>query len=83
MTDQPWQGDVCSLVDAFRAGSITPTEAVEASLTAIEGSELNAFSHIDADNARQTASRADVALPFGGVPMAVKELEMVAGWPFT
>ena len=27
--------------------------------------------------------RADVALPFGGVPFGVKELEKVAGWPYT
>jgi Asp-tRNA(Asn)/Glu-tRNA(Gln) amidotransferase A subunit family amidase len=26
---------------------------------------------------------ADSSLPFGGVPVGVKQLERVAGWPFT
>jgi len=30
----------------------------------------------------QRAQRADVQLPFGGVPVAVKELEPVKGWPY-
>jgi aspartyl-tRNA(Asn)/glutamyl-tRNA(Gln) amidotransferase subunit A len=75
MTAQPWPDDACSLVDAFRAGTITPTEALELSLTAIEGSELNAFSHLDAEPARAAAAAADVSLPFGGVPLGIKELE--------
>ena len=83
MADQPWAGDACSLVDAFRKGEITPTEALEQSLTAIERSQLNAFSHVAAEEARQAAARADVALPFGGVPIGVKELDLVAGWPDT
>jgi aspartyl-tRNA(Asn)/glutamyl-tRNA(Gln) amidotransferase subunit A len=83
MTDQPWQGDACSLVDAFRNGDISPPEALELSLSAIERSELNAFSHVAADEARAAASRADTALPFGGVPIGVKELDIVEGWPDT
>jgi len=83
MTDQPWPGDACSLVDAFRTGEITPPEALELSLAAIERSELNAFSHVAADDARAAAAGADVSLPFGGVPIGVKELDLVAGWPET
>src|SRR6202789_398485 len=83
MTDQPWQGDACSLVDAFRKGEITPPEAVELSLAGIERSELNAFSHVAADQARAAAARADVTQPFGGVPIGVKELDIVEGWPDT
>ena len=33
--------------------------------------------------AREAAQDANVALPFGGVPWGVKELERVAGWPYT
>lgn len=80
---EPWLEDACSLVDAFRAGTISPTEALEASLAAIGSSELNAVSHVDADAARAMAAAADVSLPFGGVPIGVKELEPVAGWPYT
>ena len=29
MADQPWLGDACSLVDAYRRGDITPPEALE------------------------------------------------------
>jgi len=80
---EPWTEDACALVDAFRAKTLSPTEALEASLAAIDASELNAFSHIDAEAARAQAAAADVSLPFGGVPMGIKELESVAGWPYT
>jgi aspartyl-tRNA(Asn)/glutamyl-tRNA(Gln) amidotransferase subunit A len=83
MRSEPWQADACSLVEAFRGGTLSPLEALEGSLGAIEESELNAFCHIDADAAREAARRADVSLPFGGVPIGIKELETVAGWPYS
>jgi len=83
MTDSPWLGDACSLVDAFRERERSPAEELEASLQAVERSNLNAFSFIDADAAREAAARADVNLPFGGVPLGVKELDSVEGWPAT
>jgi aspartyl-tRNA(Asn)/glutamyl-tRNA(Gln) amidotransferase subunit A len=83
MTDAPWLGDACSLVDAFRSGERSPVEELEATLAAIEASDLNAFSHLDPEAARRAAAEADVALPFGGVPMGVKELDSVEGWPDT
>src|SRR3954451_24098772 len=83
MPDTPWLGDACSLVDAFRSGERSPAEELEACLGAIEASELNAFSYLDAGGARARAASADVSLPFGGVPVAVKELDYVEGWPST
>lgn len=83
MTDTPWLGDACSLVDAYRSGERSPAEVTEACLAAIEASELNAFSHVDPDRAIDAAKNADVSLPFGGVPMGVKELDKVQGWPDT
>ncbi|WP_219943012.1 amidase [Iamia sp. SCSIO 61187] len=83
MADTPWQGDACSLVDAFRAGDRSPAEELEASLAAIEASDLRCFSFLDPERARQAAADADVALPFGGVPTGIKELEQVEGWPDT
>ncbi len=83
MTNQPWQGDACSLVDAFRAGELSPLEALDASLAAIADSPHNACSLVDTDAAREAAASADVQLPFGGVPIGVKELEAVHGWPDT
>lgn len=82
-TDTPWPGDACSLVDAFRAGERSPVEELEATLTAIEASGLNAFSHVDPERATLAAASADVSKPFGGVPAGIKELEPVAGWPWT
>jgi Asp-tRNA(Asn)/Glu-tRNA(Gln) amidotransferase A subunit family amidase len=81
MTDAPWQGDACSLVDAFRSGERSPEEEVELVLAAIERSTLHALSHVDAEGARAAAAEADVSLPLGGVPIGVKELEPVEGWP--
>jgi aspartyl-tRNA(Asn)/glutamyl-tRNA(Gln) amidotransferase subunit A len=78
-----WLQDACSLVDEFRAGRRSPVEELEATLAAIERSVLNAFSHIAADEARAAAQRADVSLSLGGVPVGVKELSDVAGWPQT
>jgi Asp-tRNA(Asn)/Glu-tRNA(Gln) amidotransferase A subunit family amidase len=78
-----WSGDACSLVDAFRSGSITPPEALQMSLEAIAASELNAVCFVDGDAALSLAQRADVSLPFGGVPTGIKELDLVQGWPAT
>src|SRR5262249_43056402 len=83
MADTPWLGDTCSLVDAFRSGERTPVGELEATFAAIDASGLNAFSSVDRGRALEAASRADVSLPFGGVPVGVKELDQVAGWPDT
>ena len=83
MTGTPWLGDVVGLVEAFRAGERHPREEVEATLAAVDSSSLNAVCHVDAEAALTAAERADVDQPFGGVPLAVKELRAVAGWPLT
>jgi aspartyl-tRNA(Asn)/glutamyl-tRNA(Gln) amidotransferase subunit A len=82
-TDSPWLGDTCSLVDAFRSGERSPAEELEATYAAIDASELNAWSFRDEEAARAAATAADVSRPFGGVPIGVKELDHVAGWPYT
>jgi aspartyl-tRNA(Asn)/glutamyl-tRNA(Gln) amidotransferase subunit A len=82
-TNEPWPGDQCSLVDAFRRGERSPVEEVDAVFATIETSDLNAFSFLDHDGARAAAAKADVSLPFGGVPLGIKELANVAGWPAT
>ena len=83
MGDVPWSGDACSLVEAFRRGDRSPREELEAVLAAVERSSLNAFAMVDTDAARRAADDADVTRPFGGVPLGVKELDAVAGWPDT
>jgi aspartyl-tRNA(Asn)/glutamyl-tRNA(Gln) amidotransferase subunit A len=79
----PWRGDACSLVEAFRERRLSPLEALEACIDAIDRSPLHAFSHTDFHRARQAARDVDVSLPFGGVPWGVKELEHVETWPDT
>lgn len=83
MTMTPWQGDACSLVDEFRAGRRSPKEEMQATLDAVSSSTLNAVSFVDAEGALQRATHADVSLPFGGVPLGIKELDSVKGWPDT
>ncbi len=83
MTDTPWLGDTVSLVEAFRSGERSPVEELEATLDAIEASELNAFVTVDPERARAAAAKADVSLPLGGVPIGIKALTPVEGWADT
>ncbi|WP_395160461.1 amidase [Ilumatobacter sp.] len=78
-----WQGDAVGLIDAFRAGERSPLEELEAVHAAIDASELNAVCFTDREAATAAARVADVSKPFGGVPIGVKELTRVAGWPDT
>ena len=83
MGNTPWLGDSCSLVDAFRAGERSPAEELQATYDAIDASDLNAFCYTPREQAMEAALNADVSLPFGGVPIGVKELDSVNGWPAT
>ena len=78
--------DACSLVEAFRARRLSPLEALDACIEAIDRSPLNACSHTDFDRAREAATTARRArrLPFGGVPFGVKASSSgSADWPYT
>lgn len=81
--DGPWLGDACSLVEAFRSGERSPVEEMQATLDAVAASDLNCFSFLDPERALEQAERADVSKPFGGVPVGIKELDQVEGWPDT
>jgi aspartyl-tRNA(Asn)/glutamyl-tRNA(Gln) amidotransferase subunit A len=83
MGETPWQGDACSLVEEFRSGRRSPIAELRATYAAIDDSTLNAFSFIPREQAERDALDADVTKPFGGVPIGVKELDQVAGWPDT
>jgi aspartyl-tRNA(Asn)/glutamyl-tRNA(Gln) amidotransferase subunit A len=83
MGNNTWQGDACSLVDEFRAGRRSPAEELQATYDAIDASDLNAFCHLPREQATAAAQAADVNKPFGGVPIGVKELDPVEGWPDT
>ena len=83
MSIETWQGDAVGLVEAFRAGERSPVEELEATFAAVDTSDLNAVCFEDREAALAAAADADVALPFGGVPIGVKELTPVGGWPDT
>ena len=84
MADTPWLGDAVSLVDAFRRGERSPVEELDATLAAIERSDLNAFSFLDPDGgARSRRERRRARSRSAACPIGVKELDNVAGWPAT
>jgi aspartyl-tRNA(Asn)/glutamyl-tRNA(Gln) amidotransferase subunit A len=93
MKDQPiWQRDAWDLADAVRAGEVSAVEVLETHLERIArlDPQLNCVCYLDADAARTRAAEidADVAAgrdpgPLAGVPIGVKELASVAGWPET
>src|SRR3990172_6059695 len=86
----PWLDDASSLADAVRRGEIRSADAVEASLTAVANSKLNALTYLDAEGAREQAAEIDARIKKGenpgllaGVPILVKDVEDAAGWPTT
>lgn len=81
MSNDTWQGDAVGLVEAFRTGDRNPTEELDAVYAAIDASDLNAVCFTDREAAYSQAASADVAKPFGGVPIGVKSLTQVEGWP--
>ena len=87
---KPWLDDACSLAEAIRRRDVRAADALEASLEALAASKLNAAVYVDAEGARRQAEAVDAQIaagkdigPFGGVPLLVKELQDVAGWPST
>lgn len=80
------------LATRIERGDLSPVEVVELHLDRIESidDELNAFVHVAADRARQAArdaeravERGDALGPLHGVPVAIKDLNDVAGMPTT
>ena len=87
---EPWLEDASSLADSIRNGDIRAADATEASLKALEATNLNPTTMLDAERARRDAAAIDERIArgedpglFAGVPMLVKDVEDVAGWPTT
>jgi aspartyl-tRNA(Asn)/glutamyl-tRNA(Gln) amidotransferase subunit A len=87
-----WERDAWELADGVRAGDLKATELLDEYLPRVEklDPELNAFCHLDVEGARERAGAVDAAVArgedpgmFAGIPMGVKELAQVAGWPDT
>ena len=83
------------LAAAIRRKEVSPVEVVETYLDRIDelDPQLNAFCHRADDDVRKAASAAADAVvaaaetddlpPFHGVPLPIKDLNNVAGWPTT
>jgi aspartyl-tRNA(Asn)/glutamyl-tRNA(Gln) amidotransferase subunit A len=87
-----WELDAWELADRVRGGDLAATTLLDMSLTRIEqlNPKLNAVCFLDPERARADAERIDRRVaagedpgPFAGIPMGVKELAQVQGWPDT
>jgi aspartyl-tRNA(Asn)/glutamyl-tRNA(Gln) amidotransferase subunit A len=87
-----WQSDAWQLAERVREGELSACELLDVSLERIErfNPELNAICYLAADEARASAEEIDRRIaagedpgPFAGIPMGVKELAEVKGWPDT
>ncbi|MET1003577.1 MAG: amidase family protein [Acidimicrobiia bacterium] len=87
-----WERDAYELAEGVRGGEHSAQDLLDVFLARIErfDPELNAFCFIDEERARRDARAIDDAVargedpgPWAGVPMGVKELVKVAGWPDT
>lgn len=82
--------DCAGLAQAFRDGGCTPVDVLQALKAAVEQGDsiINAFCHLDWPSAMQTArestQRHHAGAPLGpldGIPVSIKDLVDVAGWP--
>ena len=87
-----WERDAWELADDVRAGRLRAVDLLDAFLARVErfNDDLNAFCFLDVEGARARAAEIDAAVARGedpgvwaGVPMGVKELVAVEGWPDT
>ncbi len=92
MTEELWSRDVWELADRVRAGELSARKLLEQSLARIErlNPKLNAVCFLDPDRAWADAELVDKRVEaredpgaFAGIPMGVKELAQVQGWPDT
>jgi aspartyl-tRNA(Asn)/glutamyl-tRNA(Gln) amidotransferase subunit A len=90
MSEDPALLPATTLLERYRAQSLSPEEVTEACLARIErhNDTLNAFNLIDRDGARAAAAasakRWRLGAPRGrldGVPTAIKDIVWAAGWP--
>jgi amidase len=82
---------VLQLADALRGGELSAIELLDACLEVVDrrNPELNAVIWRNDDDARAAAKEADRRIaagdpaPFLGIPLPIKDLTPVAGWPVT
>jgi aspartyl-tRNA(Asn)/glutamyl-tRNA(Gln) amidotransferase subunit A len=76
---------VAELQNLLRRREVSPLEVLEALRLRIHeiDPQIGAYLSIDFDAAVKEAAKADVTLPLGGVPIAIKDIVSVAGQPCT
>jgi aspartyl-tRNA(Asn)/glutamyl-tRNA(Gln) amidotransferase subunit A len=76
---------IAELQNLFRRREVTPREALDALRDRIEAvdSKIDAYLSTDFDAAAKEAECANVDLPLGGIPIAIKDIINVAGQPCT
>ncbi len=67
------------------SGAVKPREVVDQLARRVEAVDpkLKAYLHLDVERSRAEADQADVSLPLGGVPIAIKDVINVKGDPCT
>jgi aspartyl-tRNA(Asn)/glutamyl-tRNA(Gln) amidotransferase subunit A len=77
--------NIAELQTLLRQRQVSPREVLEALRSRVEDvdPEINAYLSLDFDAALKEAENADVNLPLGGVPIAIKDIISVAGQPCT
>ena len=78
-------GSIADLQDLLRRREISPREVLDSLRSRIEQTdpEIGAYLSIDFDAAAKEAEKADVNLPLGGIPIAIKDVINVMGQPCT
>ena len=77
--------NVAELRELLRARQVSPREileALQARITEVDP-KIDAYLSVNFDDALAQAERADLDLPLGGVPIALKDIISVAGQPCT
>src|SRR5690242_13833957 len=92
MSEPIWALDATLIAGLVRGGEVSAKEVLEAHTERIEqhNEQLNALVYLNLDEARASAAAVDARVaagedpgPLAGVPIGIKELERVKGWPDT
>ena len=69
----------------MQAGDLSPVALLDSLNTAIEKTDLQIGGYLsrDYERAKATAEKADINLPLGGIPIAIKDVINVEGEPCT